>query len=233
MVQEFDSGCSDTRKLLSDEAEIEKQNVLETNRLRVRAFAQMELDTLISSLPSRLNDEFPNLLVSTAVAALTVTNLKTRLITEYKNKINEYDTNAFPDGYNGTYETAFSGVQAIKYEAISREWAQWVIQKNEGELQSLRTGLANLSDGTPVGDFTQWKRNAEGLRLDTVSKYNATIDTGYLWDGAANIKQNFANSVGAIIDISEQGFRQNEEGVKQSVDAVSSRCDFSGSSCCS
>lgn len=208
--------------------------MLALNLVRIKSFTQIELVSVISAFPKNFDDEFPTLLVSNTAAASRVEQLKARILNDYKAMVTGYDVNGFPENYHGRFDTAFASAQTIKLEEISQAWAVWVVGKDDEILLGLRATLAKLTEDTAVGDLVKWKQAAESLRLSTVTNYNGIISTSYLWNNPtpAVVKTNFVAKVGDIIDLAEQGFKQDEEAAKELIEALLGGYDLSDTGCC-
>lgn len=201
-----------------------KQNTLEHNLVRIKSEAQIELTKLISALPQHLYDEFPHL-VSEDTATTKMQQLKARLFAAYQTWVTGYDPAGYPEGYWEKFETAYQAEQKIMLETIKLGWIQWVVTKDEETLQAVKTALGILTAETPLGELAKWKQGAEALRADTLLKYNGLIDASYLWTDPAAVKEAFVIKLAEIIAVAEENFKQDEEAIKQLIEAALGECN--------
>jgi hypothetical protein len=136
-------------------------------------------------------------------------------LSNYEGKVAQYDEGAFPSEYKSTFSNEFALAEVITREAISKGWRVWVTQKDNEELDSLKSALETLSKDTPIGNDRQWDIGASAIKVTHISEYNKLIDTNYTWKDGNTVKTNFSNKVDTNVALSKSEFQQNLETIKE------------------
>jgi hypothetical protein len=209
---------SDTCDSLQRETSNHKNEVLKTNLVKIKAFAQNELTDLTVSLGKTLSDAFPDKLVSANVMNAKLDQLRGELLQGYKNKIVTYDENALPTDYSETYNGAFTAAVATTRQTISTEWGAWVVQTDNTCLGLFSSDLQELRKSSKAGDDVKWEQGANEKQSSNLLHYNDNVNIKYLWGNPEMVKNAYKEKVESAKALAWAQFQNDEAGIKKSIE---------------
>ncbi|RFU80147.1 hypothetical protein TARUN_2062 [Trichoderma arundinaceum] len=186
----------DTCESLAKESEGQRNEVLATNLQKIEVFAEKELTELIGSIQDTLNDavsDYKSISLNTAEKLLD--QLHGDLLEGYKKKISSYDEQALLRNYSVTYDRSFFTAAAIVKQNLSIAWTSWVVDLDTKNTETIASALEQLYQESLVGDESIWETNADEELSSHLAQYYNTIDTEYLWENSAAIKENYTEKV--------------------------------------
>lgn len=186
----------DTCESLTKESEGQRNEVLAANLQKIEAFAETELTELIGSIQDTLNEavsDFKSVSVNTSEKILD--QLHGDLLDGYKKKIASYDEQALLRNYSVTYDRAFFTAAAIAKQNLNIAWTSWLVELDTTNTETIAAAFEKLYQESSIGDESIWETSADEEQSSHLTHYYNTIDTEYLWENAATIKDNYAEKV--------------------------------------
>ncbi|KAH6605407.1 hypothetical protein Trco_007114 [Trichoderma cornu-damae] len=211
----------DTCESLTKESEGQRNEVLAANLQKIEVFAEKELTELIGSIQDTLNvalSDFKSISLNTAEKMLD--QLHGDLLEGYKKKISSYDEQALLRNYSVTYDRAFFTAAAIVKQNLSIAWTSWVVDLDTKSAEEISSALERLYQESLIGDESIWETSADEELSSHMSHYYNTIDTEYLWENTAAIKENYTEKVNNAKHLVKSKVTVREQAMEKAVAQV-------------